>query len=89
MTPGLLHTVHFSDASNGDVTGEMDDGEARYFFDFAARKNDSRRVGRAVEIKYASLRSYVFLERGSDTVDTRFIRRVRSSFAASPSRGPA
>lgn len=32
LTPGLLHTVHFSDANNGDVTGEMDDGEARYFF---------------------------------------------------------
>jgi len=32
LTPGLLHTVHFSDASNGQVTGEMNDGEARYFF---------------------------------------------------------
>jgi photosystem II stability/assembly factor-like uncharacterized protein len=32
LTPGLLHTVRFSDVSTGVVTGEMQDGEARYFF---------------------------------------------------------
>jgi photosystem II stability/assembly factor-like uncharacterized protein len=32
FTPGLLHAVQFTDANNGSVTGEMTDGEGRYFF---------------------------------------------------------
>ncbi|HMV86764.1 MAG TPA: YCF48-related protein [Blastocatellia bacterium] len=32
FTPGLLHSVQFTDASHGSVTGEMTDGEGRYFF---------------------------------------------------------
>jgi len=30
--PGLLHSVSFTDASTGSVTGEMYDGEGRFFF---------------------------------------------------------
>ena len=32
FTPGLFHSVRFSDANNGSVTGEMQDGEGRFFF---------------------------------------------------------
>lgn len=32
FTPGLLHSVRFSDANTGSVTGEMMDGEGRFFF---------------------------------------------------------
>jgi photosystem II stability/assembly factor-like uncharacterized protein len=32
FTPGLLHSVHFTDLDNGSITGEMQDGESRYFF---------------------------------------------------------
>ena len=32
FTPGLLHSVQFTDLNNGSVTGEMTDGESRYFF---------------------------------------------------------
>jgi photosystem II stability/assembly factor-like uncharacterized protein len=32
FTPGLLHTVRFTDLGTGTVTGEMQDGEERYFF---------------------------------------------------------
>lgn len=32
FTPGLLHSVRFSDANTGSVTGEMIDGEGRFFF---------------------------------------------------------
>jgi photosystem II stability/assembly factor-like uncharacterized protein len=32
LTPGLLHSVHFTDAKTGSVTGEMYDGEGRFFF---------------------------------------------------------
>ncbi len=32
FTPGLLHSVRFTDASTGSVTGEMYDGEGRFFF---------------------------------------------------------
>lgn len=32
FTPGELHSVHFTDANTGSVTGEMYDGEARFFF---------------------------------------------------------
>lgn len=32
FTPGLLHSVRFSDANTGSVTGEMTDGEGRFFF---------------------------------------------------------
>jgi photosystem II stability/assembly factor-like uncharacterized protein len=32
FTPGLLHSVQFTDLNTGSVTGEMTDGESRYFF---------------------------------------------------------
>jgi photosystem II stability/assembly factor-like uncharacterized protein len=32
FTPGLLHAVQFTDLNEGSVTGEMTDGEGRYFF---------------------------------------------------------
>ncbi|MCI0337261.1 MAG: YCF48-related protein [Acidobacteria bacterium] len=32
FTPGLLHSVNFTDLNTGSVTGEMSDGEARFFF---------------------------------------------------------
>ena len=32
FTPGLLHSVRFTDSKNGSVSGEMTDGEGRYFF---------------------------------------------------------
>jgi photosystem II stability/assembly factor-like uncharacterized protein len=32
FTPGLLHSVRFTDADTGSVTGEMYDGEGRFFF---------------------------------------------------------
>lgn len=32
FTPGLLHSVRFTDATTGSVTGEMYDGEGRFFF---------------------------------------------------------
>ncbi len=32
FTPGELHSVHFTDANTGSVTGEMYDGEGRFFF---------------------------------------------------------
>jgi photosystem II stability/assembly factor-like uncharacterized protein len=32
FTPGLLHSVQFTDINTGAVTGEMYDGEGRYFF---------------------------------------------------------
>lgn len=32
FTPGSLHTVRFTDENTGTVTGEMKDGESRYFF---------------------------------------------------------
>lgn len=32
FTPGQLHSVRFSDATNGSITGEMHDGDGRFFF---------------------------------------------------------
>src|SRR5262249_14794801 len=32
FTPGVFHSVKFTDLNTGSVTGEMNDGEARYFF---------------------------------------------------------
>ncbi|MGE0127990.1 MAG: YCF48-related protein [Blastocatellales bacterium] len=32
FTPGSLHSIRFTDASTGSVTGEMYDGEGRFFF---------------------------------------------------------
>jgi photosystem II stability/assembly factor-like uncharacterized protein len=32
FTPGELHSVHFTDLNTGSVTGEMFDGEGRFFF---------------------------------------------------------
>jgi photosystem II stability/assembly factor-like uncharacterized protein len=32
FTPGLLHSIRFTDANTGSVTGEMYDGEGRFFF---------------------------------------------------------
>jgi len=32
FTPGLLHSIRFTDAATGSVTGEMYDGEGRFFF---------------------------------------------------------
>lgn len=32
FTPGVFHSVHFSDQNTGSVTGEMLDGEGRFFF---------------------------------------------------------
>lgn len=32
FTPGLLHSVRFADPDTGSVTGEMYDGEGRFFF---------------------------------------------------------
>lgn len=32
FTPGLLHSVRFTDENTGSVTGEMRDGENRFFF---------------------------------------------------------
>ena len=32
FTPGVFHSVHFSDQTTGSVTGEMMDGEGRFFF---------------------------------------------------------
>ncbi len=32
FTPGLLHSVRFTDLNTGSVTGEMFDGEGRFFF---------------------------------------------------------
>ena len=32
FTPGLLHSVRFADENTGSVTGEMRDGENRFFF---------------------------------------------------------
>jgi photosystem II stability/assembly factor-like uncharacterized protein len=31
-TPGTLHSAHFADANTGTITGEMYDGEDRFFF---------------------------------------------------------
>jgi photosystem II stability/assembly factor-like uncharacterized protein len=32
FTPGSLHSAHFTDAKTGSITGEMYDGESRFFF---------------------------------------------------------
>lgn len=32
FTPGVLHAIHFKDVNTGSVTGEMLDGEGRFFF---------------------------------------------------------
>jgi photosystem II stability/assembly factor-like uncharacterized protein len=32
FTPGSLHSAHFTDANTGSITGEMYDGESRFFF---------------------------------------------------------
>ena len=32
LTPGVLHSVRFTDANTGSITGEMIDGEGRFFF---------------------------------------------------------
>jgi photosystem II stability/assembly factor-like uncharacterized protein len=32
LTPGLLLSAHFTDANTGSITGEMYDGESRFFF---------------------------------------------------------
>lgn len=32
FTPGVLHSVHFSEQNTGSVSGEMMDGEGRFFF---------------------------------------------------------
>lgn len=32
FTPGLLHSIHFTDPNTGSLTGEMNDGEGRFFF---------------------------------------------------------
>lgn len=32
FTPGVFHSIHFSDQNTGSVTGEMIDGEGRFFF---------------------------------------------------------
>ncbi|MGE0887402.1 MAG: YCF48-related protein [Blastocatellales bacterium] len=37
FTPGLLHSVQFTDEMTGTVTGEMKDGESRFFFTLRTR----------------------------------------------------
>ncbi|HKQ73828.1 MAG TPA: YCF48-related protein [Blastocatellia bacterium] len=32
FTSGMLHSIHFSDSNTGSVTGEMYDGDGRFFF---------------------------------------------------------
>lgn len=40
--PGSLHSTHFTDANSGSITGEMRDGESRFFF--ALHTRDSGRT---------------------------------------------
>ncbi len=37
FTRGKLHSVHFNDVSNGVITGEMEDGDERFFFTLKTR----------------------------------------------------
>jgi photosystem II stability/assembly factor-like uncharacterized protein len=39
FTPGLLHSVHFTDTNTGSVTGEMYDGDGRFFFTLHTRNS--------------------------------------------------
>jgi len=39
FTPGLLYSVHFTDANTGSVTGEMYDGDGRFFFTLHTRNS--------------------------------------------------
>jgi len=39
FTAGLLHSVHFTDTNTGSVTGEMYDGDGRFFFALHTRNS--------------------------------------------------
>ena len=62
FTPGALHSAHFTDANTGSITGEMYDGERRYFF--ALHTRDGGRSWSLFRIPSRATHSSQFLDPG-------------------------
>ena len=60
FTPGSLHSAHFTDANTGSITGEMYDGERRYFF--ALHTRDGGRTWSLFRIPSRATHSSQFLD---------------------------
>jgi photosystem II stability/assembly factor-like uncharacterized protein len=60
LTPGLLHSAHFTDANTGSIAGEMYDGEARFFF--ALHTRDGGRTWSLFRIPSRATHSSQFLD---------------------------
>jgi len=60
FTPGALNSAHFADANTGSITGDMDDGDRRYFF--ALHTRDGGRTWSLFRIPSRATHSSQFLD---------------------------
>jgi photosystem II stability/assembly factor-like uncharacterized protein len=60
LTPGLLLSAHFTDANTGSITGEMYDGESRFFF--ALHTNDGGQTWSLFRIPSRATHNSQFLD---------------------------
>jgi photosystem II stability/assembly factor-like uncharacterized protein len=60
FTPGALNSAHFTDANMGSITGDMDDGDRRYFF--ALHTRDGGRTWSLFRIPSRATHSSQFLD---------------------------
>jgi photosystem II stability/assembly factor-like uncharacterized protein len=60
FTPGSLHSAHFSDANTGTITGDMYDGENRFFF--ALHTRDGGQTWSLFRIQSRSTHNSQFLD---------------------------
>ena len=60
FTPGSLNSAHFTDANTGSITGDMDDGDRRYFF--ALHTRDGGRTWSLFRIPSRATHSSQFLD---------------------------
>ncbi|MCI0524352.1 MAG: YCF48-related protein [Acidobacteria bacterium] len=63
FTPGLLHSVRFTDSDTGSVTGEMYDGEGRFFF--ALHTRDGGKIWEQFRTPSRATHSTQFLDRAN------------------------
>jgi photosystem II stability/assembly factor-like uncharacterized protein len=63
FTPGTLHSVHFTDPDTGSVTGEMYDGEGRFFF--ALHTRDGGKTWEQFRTPSRATHSTQFLDRAN------------------------
>jgi photosystem II stability/assembly factor-like uncharacterized protein len=78
FTPGALNSAHFTDANTGSITGDMDDGDRRYFF--ALHTRDGGRTWSLFRIPSRATHSSQFLDPGRGWT-AAFIPRARGDEA--------